>query len=153
MTEERSKMDRREVLGLLGAGTASLAVFGVGGAYAADTPEHRDHPHEACVKSCKDCATNCAEMCHHCVEQLAAGKKEYAKAMQLIADCEAFCTLSASMMARMSPLMAYSCAACADACRDCAKECDQVGSAPMKECAERCRACEKSCRDMVRAMG
>ncbi len=145
-------MDRREVLGLLGAGATSLAAFGVGGAHAAETAE-RDNPHVACLKECKACATECAEMCHHCIEQLATGKKEYAKALQLIADCEAFCALSASMIARMSPLMAYSCGACADACRDCAKECDQVGSAPMKECAERCRACEKTCRDMVRAMG
>lgn len=146
-------MDRREILGLLAAGTAGLGAFGVRGARAAETPEHRDTPHEACVKACKECATTCAAMFHHCAEQLAAGKKEYAKALQLMADCEAFCTLSASMMARSSPLMAYSCAACADACRDCAKECDQVGSAAMKECAERCRACEKTCRDMVKAMG
>ena len=146
-------MDRREALGLLGAGTASLAAIGAGGALAAENPEHRDNPHEACLKACKACATECAEMWHHCVEQLAAGKKEYAKALQLITDCEAFCTLSASMIARMSPLMAYSCGACADACRDCAKECDQLGSAPLKECAERCRACEKTCRDMVSAMG
>ena len=153
MMEGRSTIDRREVLGLLAAGTASLGAFGVRGADAAENPEHRDNPHEACVTVCRECATKCAEMFHHCVEQLAAGKKEYAKALQLIADCEAFCTLSASMMARMSPLMAYSCAACADACRDCAKECDQLGSAPMKECAERCRACEKTCREMVKAMG
>lgn len=143
-------MDRREVLGLLGAGTAALVSIGVRSGHAAEG--HSENPHEACLKACTACATECAEMCHHCVEQLAAGKTEYAKAMQLIADCESFCTLSASMIARKSPLMAYSCAACADACRDCAKECDAVGSAPLKECAERCRACETACRDMVKVM-
>ena len=146
-------MDRREILGLLGAGAAGLAAFAVVGADATESPEHPDNPHEACLKACTACATQCAAMRHHCIEQLEAGKKEYAKALQLIADCEAFCTLSASMIARLSPLMAYSCGACADACHDCAKECDQFDSAPLKECAERCRACEKTCRDMIRAMG
>lgn len=143
-------MDRRDVLRLLGAGTATLATIGVNPALAAET--HGEDLDAACLKACKDCATECGETCHHCAEQLAAGKKEYAKAMRLIADCEAFCLLSASMIARQSPLMAYSCAACADACRDCAAECDAVGSAALKECAERCRACERACRDMVKAM-
>lgn len=145
-------MDRRDLLALLGIETASLAALGVRAAHAAENPDHRDDPQEACVNACKACATKCAETCHECIEQLAAGKKEYAKALQLVSDCEAFCTLSASMISRRSPLMAYSCAACADACRDCAKECDQLGSTTMRECAERCRSCEKACRDMVRAM-
>jgi len=145
-------MDRREVLGILGVGTAGLVAMGMDEAWAADGLKSNENPHEKCLKACQECAATCAETCHHCVEQVAAGKKEYAKALQLMADCEAFCALSASMIARMSPLMAYSCAACADACRDCAKECDRFDSPQMKECAERCRACEKTCRDMVKAM-
>ena len=146
-------MDRREALGILGAGTVGLLSMGLGEAHAADAPKHNEDPHAKCLKACQECATACGEMFHHCVEQLTAGKKEYANALQLMADCEAFCNLSASMIARMSPLMAYSCGACADACRDCAMECEKFSSASMKECAERCRACEKSCREMVKAMG
>ncbi len=152
--EPKSIMDRRVVLGMLGAGTVGLLALGLGEAHAADDPKHsNENLHAKCLKSCQECATACGEMFHHAVEQVAAGRKEYAKALQLMADCEAFCKLSASMIARTSPLMAYSSQACADACRDCARECDQIASAAMKECAERCRACEKSCRDMVKAMG
>ena len=151
-SEQENLMDRRKVLAMLGAGTVGVLAMGAGGANAAGDPMPDDNPHEACLKACQACATTCAQTCHHCVEQVAAGKKEYAEAWQLMADCEAFCMLSASMIARKSPLMAYSCAACADACRDCAKKCEQLHSAPMKECAKRCRACEKTCRDMVKAM-
>ena len=53
----------------------------------------------------------------------------------LVADCESFCRLSASMVARQSQFMAYACAACADACRDCARECDKFDAPTMKDCA------------------
>ena len=70
-----------------------------------------------------------------------------------MADCEGFCRLSASMVARQSPFMAYACAACADACRDCARECDKLDASTMKDCASACRECETSCRTMIKAMG
>jgi hypothetical protein len=84
---------------------------------------------------------------------VAAGKKEHARALRLVADCEGFCRLSASMIARHSVLMMYSCAACADACRDCGQECAKFDDPAMKACAAACVACENSCRAMVKAMG
>jgi hypothetical protein len=68
-------------------------------------------------------------------------------------DCQAFCTLSATMIERDSDLMQYSCEACAEACRCCAEACDKhLASAMVKACADKCRTCETTCRAMVKSM-
>ena len=147
-------MDRRESLGILGTTIVGLVAGSFGQAEAAAGQlGHNDKAHEECLKACNSCADHCAEAFHHCVREVASGKKEHAVALRLVADCEGFCRLSSSMVARQSPLMAYACTACADACRDCARECDKFDAPTMKECAEACRACETSCRTMVKAMG
>lgn len=142
-------MDRRELLGVLGATAAGLVAVTGSPAQAAVAMG----PHEDCLKACSDCAKTCDMTYHHCLTLVAEGKKEHAKALGLASDCAAFCGLSAGMIARSSPLMAYSCEACAEACKACAAECDKHDSAEMKACAKACRACEKSCMDMVKAMG
>jgi len=71
----------------------------------------------------------------------------------LTMDCQEFCVLSATLIARGSPLMHYSCEACADACRACAEACEKhPASEIVKACAEKCRTCERSCREMVKNM-
>src|SRR4051812_9125653 len=85
--------------------------------------------------------------------QVDAGKKEYAKALHLVADCARFCDLSAALIASQSPLMVHACLACAEACKACATECDRFDSAEMKSCVKACRDCETTCRAMVKAMG
>ena len=147
-------MDRRESLGILGTTFVGLVAGSSGRAEAATgQADHNDKAHEECLKACNSCADRCAETFHHCVREVASGKKEHAGALRLVADCEGFCRLSAAMVARQSPFMAYACAACADACRDCARECDKFDAPTMKDCAKACRACETSCRTMVKAMG
>lgn len=152
-------MDRRELLGAFGAAAAGMMATG---AFAAPEGEHKDHhhhmdkTHEDCLKACGQCAVACNMMAHHCLDQLCEGKgdaKHHAKAHSLAMDCQAFCVLSATLIARRSDLMEYSCSACAEACRACAEECEKPGGDDaMKACAEKCRACEKSCREMVRHM-
>jgi hypothetical protein len=147
-------MDRRESLGILGTTIVGLVAGSSGRAEEAPgQPGHNDKAHEECLKACNSCADECAETFHHCVRDVASDKKEHAAALPFVADCESFCRLSASMIARMSAFMAYSCAACADACRDCARECGKFDASKMKDCADACRACETSCRTMVKAMG
>jgi hypothetical protein len=108
----------------------------------------------ACEEACGHCEATCNTTFHHCLAQAAAGKTHHARMAQMVADCAAFCNLSAMMIARHSPLMVESCRACAEACRECAQAC---GSSDlddiMKACVESCRRCEESCRNMVRAMG
>ena len=57
-------------------------------------------------------------------------------------DCQAFCVLTVTLMARSSPLAAYAHQACAEACRCCAEECEKGQDEIMKECAKKCRDCE-----------
>jgi len=152
-------MDRRELLGYFGAGTVGLATLARGEARAADEPKdhhHHDKVHEDCMKACGECAKSCNETAHHCLEELAAGtgdRKAHAKVHSLTMDCQEFCVLSATLIARGSELMQYSCDACADACRSCAEACEKHPASDMvKACAQACRTCERSCREMVKSM-
>jgi hypothetical protein len=145
-------MDRRELLGVLGASAGLIAVASAR-AQQAGQYHHRDEVHQACLKACQECQQECDETFHHCYTEVAAGKKEHARPLHLVIDCAAFCDLSATVMARESPLMAHACNACAEACKACAAECDRFDSQKMKECANSCRKCERACREMVKAMG
>lgn len=148
-------MVRREMLGLVGAGAVGLAAAGGREAFGEQGHQH-DKMHEDCMKECGDCARACNEAAAHCLQMLCENRgdtKMHAMAHSLAMDCAAFCTLSASLIARQSELMTYSCEACAEACRCCAEACEKnKGSQMMSECAKQCRECEESCRQMVKAM-
>jgi len=151
-------MDRRAMLGMLGAGAVGVGLSGRESiAAVADEHDHHkmmhDKVHEACLKACSDCAKSCDETFHHCVMMVGEGKKEHAKSVQLLSDCAGFCALSACMIAKHSPLMVHSCEACADACKATAAEVGKFDMPEMKAAAKALMACEKSCREMVAAMG
>jgi len=149
-------MKRREMLGALGAGAAGLAAISTAraqGPHDSEAAHHHDKMHEACLKACSDCARICDETFHHCYLQVAQGKKEHAKSLHLVSDCAGFCSLSACMIAKHSPLMVHSCASCAEACKATAAEVGKFDSAEMKAAAKTLLACETSCREMVKAMG
>jgi hypothetical protein len=146
-------MDRRDLLGVLGTTAAGLFAVNARARGADDQAQHHSGAHSECQQACQNCARSCSETFHHCYEQVAAGKKEHAKALRLVADCAKFCMLSADMIASGSPLMVHSCGACAEACKACGAECGRFDSTEMKECAQACETCEKSCRAMVQAMG
>jgi len=146
-------MDRRELLGVLGAGAAGFAVLNGRAALALQQEGHRDKMHEDCLKACQECARACEETFHHCFMLVEKGHKEHGRAAHLALDCAEFCILSAKLIARQSELMAGSCEACADASKACGDECAKHDDATMKACVEACRRCEKTCREMVKAMG
>ena len=141
-------MDRRELLGVLGAGAAGLAAVGGGTARA---NQHDPHEHDGHIKTIGDCAKVCNEAAHHCLTELKKGgphAEHHAKAHEAAMDCQAFCVLTATLVARSSPYAKYAHGACADACRDCAAACEGHQDAIMKECVKACRECEKVCRQM-----
>ena len=146
-------MDRREMLGLLGAGAAGFTALS---ANADEKSEDHccelDKLHADCLKACADCAKACDMTFHHCLTQVAEGKKEHAKSVQLTSDCAGFCSLSACMIAKHSPLMVHSCEACADACKATAAEVGRFETEVRQATAEKLRVCEKSCRTMVANM-
>ncbi len=141
-------MDRRELLSGLGGGMAGLAALGVGTARA----DQKGHPHVEHCQTLSDCARTCNEASHHCLGQVAKGgphAEYHVKAHEAAMDCQAFCTLTATLAARSSPMARYAHAACADACRDCAAACEGHQDEIMKECVTACQNCEKMCRQMA----
>ena len=149
-------MDRRELLGVLGAGSAGFLAGSGRDAFAGDEGHrdkiHRDKMHEDCLKACQECGDECGETFHHCFKLVENGHKNHARAARLTLDCAEFCGLSACLITRQSELMNESCEACAEACKRCGDECVRFDSEQMKECAEACRKCEKTCREMAKAM-
>ncbi len=150
--ERERIMERRSMLGLLGAGATGL--FAAGSALAR-TPggELKEDSHAKCLKECQDCSAECNRAYHHLSAAERQENAEHAKARQLVDDCARFCELSAAMVARRSPMMALSCQACAEACKSCASACERINTKEMKACVESCRSCEASCREMATAMG
>src|SRR5262245_25291459 len=105
-------MKRRELLGTLGAGAGLIALSPTAGAQEPHDREHAHHhdkTHADCMKACSDCAKTCDETFHHCYQQVAEGKRDHAKSLHLVSDCAGFCSLSAGMIAKHSPLMVHSC--------------------------------------------
>ncbi len=148
-------MDRRELLGWMGTGAAGLFVASSNEAQAQEhEPEHdhQGHKHAEHLKILGECIRACNEASHHCLEHLKArtgeDREHHAKAHELTIDCQAFCVLAATLMARSSPLASYAHQACAEACRCCADECEKGHGEIMKDCATRCRECEQACRNM-----
>jgi len=154
---------RRELLGVLGTGAAGLTALATRAeAQTVDDAKHKGHAHDPrhaqmlreCEEACGHCEAKCNEMFHHCISLAAEGKAQHAKMAQMVVDCAAFCTLSAALIGRHSPLMIESCRACGEACRRCAQECGSSDADDMmRACIAACRRCEESCRNMVRAMG
>jgi hypothetical protein len=144
-------MERRQLLGILGAGTAGL--FTLAGREAlAQHPHHHDSDHGDCLKACLHCAEVCNETFHYSLGHLKDGHKDHADVAALTIDCQEFCSLAAGLISRESAMMGHSCAACAEVCKACAEECKKHDDKQLKECAEACLACEKTCRAMVEHM-
>ena len=149
-------MDRRELLGWMGASAAGLLAAGTSRASAPDDKEHEEHEHCEHMKKIGECIRACNEASLHCLEQLkmesSDRREHHAKALELTRDCQEFCILAATLTARKSPLAQYAHEACAEACHCCAEECEKGRTELMKDCAHRCRDCEQFCREMCKAM-
>src|SRR5262249_5729143 len=124
-------MDRREMLGALGATATGLATATTAGAAQAAQRGTGD-VHERCAEACVDCAKHCNPGFPHCYRQVQAGKQAHAKAMHLCVDCGDVCATAGKLVARMSPLMTYTCRACAESCEACIKECEALHDAEMR---------------------
>ena len=154
-------MDRRELLGVLGATAAGLVAVTGGGAGAQERDRPAFHPewghhtemqHE-CAEACAQCMHECEDGFHHCLHQVRSGKTEYARAAHLCIDCAEVCGTAAKLVARGSPLMVHTCAACAEVCDDCLGVCEKLNDPEMKLVVESLRKAARSCREMVKTMG
>ncbi len=145
-------MDRRTMLGMMGAGAVGVAVATIEAKADDAHAGMHDKTHEDCLKACTECATSCDEAFHHCFVQVAEGKRDHARPLHYLSDCAGFCTLSAAMIAKHSPLMVDSCASCAEACKKTMAIVGKFDSPEMKMATAKLLACEKSCVSMVVAM-
>lgn len=143
-------MQRRDLLGTLGLGTAAALTLGPRPIRA---DEHEDiHIHDEDIAVMEVCAKFCNEAARHCLDQLrkGSGDTEYhATAHEITIACQSFCHLSAQLMARHSELSTIAHEANAKACDACAEVCEQSDASIMKECAEKCRECAEHCRTMA----
>jgi hypothetical protein len=141
-------MERREMLGVLGASAAGLVAMSGGNAPAQGQQSGGQGRQGHSIMD--ECARVCNETAAHCLHQAHQGGNQnqgvHLKAHEATMDCQAFCHLTSALMARKSPYSAYAHQACADACRDCAAACDKGQDETMKRCADVCRRCEEHCR-------
>lgn len=145
-------MDRRELLGVLGAGALGITAVAASPARA-DDDKHDHHKHDEHIHVLGHCAKVCNEAAHHCLDALKHGgdnAEKHARSHEAAMDCQAFCVLTATLAARQSPMARYAHQACADACRDCAQACEGQNDPIMLECVKACRECESMCRSMSR---
>ena len=158
-------MKRRDVLGALGVtagfAIASPMVFGqeknqtkkAEGKQQAKEGGSHEQMAKNTAKSCSDCANECEAGYHHCHQQLAAGKKDYARAEHSCVDTATMCYCSAALCARVSPLMGHCCQACAECCDACIAECEKLNDPELARVIEACRRAAKECRQMATMMG
>lgn len=148
-------MERREMLGALGAGAVGVALTarGAPGQQTGGAGGRHGDIHDRCAEACSDCEKECNVGFHHCFKLAQDGKQSHAKAMHLCVDCGDICSTSAKLVARKSPLMAFTCRACAESCEACIEECEKMNDPEMKRVVASLRACRESCLEMVKAMG
>ena len=148
-------MDRREMLGMIGAGAVGLAAMQGREAVAQQGSSKSMAVHKECLEACGECAEACDQGFHHCLTQVAEGKKEHARPLEYFSSCAGFCALSACNIAKHSPLMALSCEACGKACTETLAVVSKFEghSEEMKAAAKALARCEKACKAMVEAMG
>ncbi|MEO6808055.1 MAG: four-helix bundle copper-binding protein [Isosphaeraceae bacterium] len=153
-------MKRREMIGVLGMGAAALVTteaMALAAQEAKDKDHDHHHDHHEHVRIIGECALICNMTAHHCLEKLSekdGDAKAHAKVQGLAMDCQEFCVLTLTLMARHSELSKYAHEACVEACRCCAEACEASSeqSDQVKKCAKACRDCEKTCRDMLKQM-
>jgi hypothetical protein len=145
-------MVRRELLGTLTITALGLG-HAVGRVAGTESEHHRDEVHETCLKHCQACKRECDQAFHDCYTKLAERDKQCAEALHFVADCAALCDLSATLIARRSPLILHACAACSEGCQDCGAECDKFNDHELTDCAKSCHDCEGTCRSMVKSLG
>ncbi len=147
-------MNRREMLSALGLGAGAVALAGQH--VRADDPHHDHAAHKQHLETIGRCALVCNETAAHCLDKIrdnASHPAEHAKIHQMAMDCQEFCVLAVTLMARSSPMATMAHSACADACRACAEVCESssVKSDQVAACGKSCRECETACREMAKA--
>jgi Cys-rich four helix bundle protein (predicted Tat secretion target) len=159
-TENGSEMDRRKLIGALGAATAA----GLSGkALAQHDPAH-DHPHHhggkasvastphmKLIASTSTCIST-GEVCReHCIRLLSEGDKGMGDCAKAVSQMLALCTALQSLAAQNSPLLIATAKVALEGCDRCADACKPHVDhhAECKACFDACQDCIKACRTLT----
>lgn len=141
-------MDRREMLGSMGAIALSALTMD---AHAADH-DHDHHQHgarnQALVDSASDCIKRGEACLNHCFDLLAKGDKEMAACAKSVNEMLVVCAALQRLATSDSPFLAKYAKVAGEICEACEKECrkHEKKHAECKACAESCAACLKECK-------
>jgi hypothetical protein len=133
---------------------SAVSAGGLMGLWASRALAEQGAAHGDPIKTLGECAKACDEAARHCLDELRDGgqhAERHAKANSAAMDCQAFCALAATLMARKSPLVEYAIAGAAAACKNCGTACVGLPDGIMATCAKRCRECEAMCHRMTAA--
>ena len=97
---------------------------------------------KACIEACAACHEACTELTAKLRMQ---GSGDAAQIGALL-DCAELCRLTASFVARDSPLHAMTSALCAESCHRAARDCERLGDEGVRRVADICRRTADRCR-------
>jgi Cys-rich four helix bundle protein (predicted Tat secretion target) len=149
-------MDRRDIIGALGAATAA----GLSGRVFAQNDkghEHHHHghggqassapaPHARLIASTSTCVST-GEICQaHCIRLMSDGDKSMADCASAVSQMLALCSALQSLAAQNAPLLAATAKVALDGCNRCADACK-----PHVDHHAECKACHDACQDCIKA--
>src|SRR5262245_11014842 len=102
---------------------------------------------KACIEACQACHEACMETT---ATLRMRGPGDDGQIGALL-DCADLCRLTASFVARDSPLHAMVCTLCADACQRAARDCERLDDETVRRLAETCRRTADRCRRVAAA--
>jgi Cys-rich four helix bundle protein (predicted Tat secretion target) len=147
-------VNRRNLIGLVGAAAVATAGRIVAAESAAQPVAHDHHDHggasgayDALVATTTECI-NTGEAClDHCLALLGQGERDLVQCARTVQSTIAACTALRQLAAVNSPRVKEFARLVALVCEDCKAECHkQSAHAPCKKCEEACEACAKACR-------
>ncbi len=137
-------MDRRELLGALGAAAMTAAA-----APALGQHEHHGSAHQSLANAASACSTAADACVTHCVDMLAGGDKSLQKCAVTSREVATVCSGLQSLAAQDSPHLASYAKVAAEICKACEAECRKHPEhAVCKSCGDSCAACAAECQKL-----
>jgi len=135
-------MDRREILGALGAAAMTAVAIPALGQH-----EHHGSAHQSLADSASACSSASDACVTHCVDMLAGGDKTLQYCAATSREVATVCTGLRSMAAQNAPHLAAYAKVAAEVCKGCEAECRKhLQHEVCKACADACAACAAECQ-------
>ncbi len=141
-------MDRREILGMLGATAMGASALPAMGQH--DHSGHAAGAHKSLADAASACSTAADACVTHCVDMLAGGDKSLQYCAATSREVATVCSGLQSLAAQNSPHLASYAKVAAEICKDCEAECRKHSQhAVCKACGDSCAACAAECEKVA----